>query len=207
MTLWHSLMASNDAAFLAINAPAHPDAFTLALAKFCANDIIYFVPLALVWLWLRGEPDRRAGLFLGFLAAILALLGNQVIGMFYYHPRPFAAGLGHLFIPHAADSSFPSDHLTFMASIALGLAFWGAAPRTAMAIAIAALPVAWARIYLGVHYPLDMIGAVCVALAAVLVIAPFRRVIQARIMPGMVEPLYHLIFGFAIRRGWARGDA
>ena len=41
---------------------------------------------------------------------------------------------------------------------------------------LAALPVAWSRIYLGVHFPLDMVGAALVAVGGVIVA---KRVWQA----------------------------
>jgi undecaprenyl-diphosphatase len=44
----------------------------------------------------------------------LFLLINQVIILLWQHPRPFVIGLGHTYLAHAADSSFPSDHLTLL---------------------------------------------------------------------------------------------
>jgi len=59
---------------------------------------------------------------------------------------------------HAATGSFPSDHLTAQRVFA-GLLWLD--PRTrrwGMVVALPGLPMAWARIYLGVHYPGDMMG-------------------------------------------------
>jgi membrane-associated phospholipid phosphatase len=51
---------------------------------------------------------------------ILAI--NQAIGLVWQHPRPFMAGIGHAWISHATDSSFPSDHTTV--SFGVALAAW-----------------------------------------------------------------------------------
>lgn len=72
-------------------------------------------------------------------------------------------GLGHTLIPHAADSSFPSDHLTLWWAVAFSLLLQREQRRTASVMALLGLPMAWARIYLGVHFPLDMLGAIAVA--------------------------------------------
>jgi undecaprenyl-diphosphatase len=66
-------------------------------------------------------------------------------------------------IHHSPDSSFPSDH-------GLAFAVWAAVlfmlRRRAVAWLAVALGilVAWSRIYIGVHYPLDMIGAAILAI-------------------------------------------
>lgn len=71
-------------------------------------------------------------------------------------------GLGQTFLPHTPDSSSPSDHATVFAGIGLTLLF-GRAFRLAAAVLTIGFVVAWARVFLGVHFPLDMVGAVAVA--------------------------------------------
>jgi undecaprenyl-diphosphatase len=78
------------------------------------------------------------------------------------------AGVGQAWISHAATGSFPSDHLTVQWVLAGMLLLnrrtraWGAG------IALLGLPMAWARIYLGVHYPGDMLGALAMSGLAML---------------------------------------
>ncbi len=99
----------------------------------------------------------------------------MVCGTLWFHPRPFMIPLGHTWISHPADNSFPSDHGTVMFSAAFALlSLRLRAPGLLMLLA--ALPVAWSRIYLGVHFPLDMVGAALVAVGGVIVA---KRVWQA----------------------------
>jgi membrane-associated phospholipid phosphatase len=51
----------------------------------------------------------------------LGLSIDQLIGMLYSHPRPIMIGLGHQYLPHPVDNSFPSDHATFMWSLGFAL--------------------------------------------------------------------------------------
>ncbi|MGB6009525.1 undecaprenyl-diphosphatase [Castellaniella sp.] len=155
----------NDALFIWLNAPAHPGAWTVSLAAFLASDLIWAVPLLMVAAWLRGGNHTRKAMVVAATAGLLGLLLNQCIGLVYWHPRPFMVPIGHTLISHAPDSSFPSDHLTLWWAVALSL--WSQKYfRLGAVLSLAGLPIAWARIYLGVHFPLDMAGAAIVAIAS-----------------------------------------
>ena len=67
--------------------------------------------------------------------------------------------LGYVWFSHTADYSFPSDHMTIFVCFALAL-ISAKAERTGLMVLGISILVAWSRIYLGVHFPLDMIGAV-----------------------------------------------
>ena len=108
----------NQSAFLALNAsPGTPEAI-LALARFSASGIIFVVPAILLWLWFSGgRQGHRQALFCT-LSILIALGLGSICGMLLFHPRPFMIPLGHTWISHPADNSFPSDHGTVMFSAA-----------------------------------------------------------------------------------------
>ena len=108
----------NETLFLLINASAHPDALLLAIAKLFADYVIWLVPLTLVVGWLSGGPTTRKLMLEATASGLAGLLINQAIGLVWQHPRPFMIGLGHQLVPHMADSSFPSDHLTLLWAVA-----------------------------------------------------------------------------------------
>src|ERR671927_1677237 len=83
-------------------------------------------------------------------------------------PRPFLIGLGHTLIDHRPSSSFPSNHATIFLTYAATLALYGLG-RLAATVTGLALLVAWSRIYLGVHFPFDMLGAAAVSAVAAFV--------------------------------------
>ena len=100
----------------------------------------------------------------------LALLGKVVLGQLWYHSRPF---VGHphqtlLLVRHAADNSFPSDH----ASVAFAIAFAVMAVyrRFGLALLLVAGGIAIDRIFVGVHYPVDVAASLLVGLSSALLV-------------------------------------
>ncbi len=155
--------------FTMINAPANPGGAILAFARFSANWVIYIMAALLVLGWIRGGYQRRINLFAIGLSAALALALNFLIASVFYHPRPFEIGLGHQFVAHLAETSFPSDHATVLFAVAFS-AIMAIGGRWGLLALVAALTVAWSRIYLGIHWPLDMLGSAMVAAIAVTVV-------------------------------------
>lgn len=70
-------------------------------------------------------------------------------------------------------------------------------------LALLGLPVAWARIYLGVHFPLDMLGAALVAMGSARLVRGQEQRLIAPLMRLLLPP-YRTVFDALIRRGWVR---
>lgn len=116
----------------------------------------------LVTLWLAGGRSRRSAALLAFALAMVALGLNQLIGIAWYQPRPFVIVLSHAWAAQPPDASFPSDHLTLFTSIGLGLLFGQQRP-IGLATLTVGLLVGWTRVYVGLDFPLDMVGSLVVA--------------------------------------------
>jgi undecaprenyl-diphosphatase len=192
----------NRAVFLALNAPEHPNSGVVSLAIAIAQWTIFLVPLILATLWLWGGREDRSGLLLAFCGAEVALGFNQLAAAVWYHPRPFAVPIGRTLVEHVADSSFPSDHATFLVAVGLGLLAWSHHRWAGFLTLALVVPVAWSRLFLGIHFPLDMLGAIPVACAGLLVVAPFRSWAERTLTSRWIEPLYGRVFLVPIRRGW-----
>lgn len=195
--------AYNHALFLLLNAPAHPSAAMLALATVCAEYLIWSIPLFIAVAWLRGSESTRKALIEATAAGLIGLLINQLIGLAWQHPRPFMIGLGHTFLAHAPDSSFPSDHGTLIWAVAFSLCLRAPMRRAGVAFALLGLIVAWARIYLGVHFPFDMAGAAVVAMASALLARQLHNVYMTLAYPAATL-VHRVCFARLIRRGWVR---
>ncbi len=152
--------------FNLLNAPVQADPAMISFAGFVAEKLLFVEALVMVVLWLTGSQQRRHALVVAGMTVVLALLVNAVIGSIWQHPRPFVIGVGQQYLEHAADSSFPSDHGTLMFGVAFGLLLAPGGRVMGIFALVAALLVAWSRVYLGIHWPLDMIGAMVVAGAA-----------------------------------------
>ena len=196
----NTLEAFNQALFLKLNATPSTPAPLIALARFIADYFVYLVPLLLVAMWLSGDERRRASALRACCVASLALGINQLIALVWPHPRPFMLGIGHTLLQHAPDSSFPSDHATIFASIALTLLV-GGVRRYGVVILLSGLAVAWARVFVGVHFPFDMAGAVAVACVAFVLIAPLWRWFGASATRALIA-VYRKLLAWPIARGW-----
>ncbi len=190
----------NQTLFLWINA-TDPSAFSLALGTFLANGLVYVFPLYVVLNWLRADTAGRDALVQAVLTAAAALFLSWAAGQLWFHPRPFVLGIGHQYLHHAPTASFPSNHLSFIWALCAGLWVHPVRRRAAWVLGLLGLAVAWARIYMGIHWPLDMAGALLNALIAVLLCLPLR----GRVVPGvraLIELLYRRVCAWPIRKGW-----
>ena len=196
----------NLSVFSYINSNAGLHGWPLWGALFAAEWLIMLVPLGLTALWISGKGPRREAAVRAFVAAGVALSINAVIGLLWFNPRPFVVGVGHTFLEHAPDSSFPSDHGTIMFTVSLVLAFSQApaARQFGLVLLPLSLVVAWSRVFLGVHYPMDMAGALLVSgVVAVLVSRRGVAALCAALVP-LMEAVYHRVLAMPIARGWLR---
>ncbi|ODP35187.1 MULTISPECIES: phosphatase PAP2 family protein [Pandoraea] len=195
----------NRALFLAINASPNVSEGELALAVFLAKYLILLLPIGLATLWLAGGRDREGAVH-GLLGVGLVLLVNAVIGFAWFEPRPFVVGLGTNLLPHAPTSAFPSNHGAIMFTSAFVL--MGTVARTPRLLGklllICALPVCWARVYLGVHWPVDMFGALVVSIVVALIMRTASARETSRIVSAILEGVYRRLMAWPIARGWLR---
>lgn len=166
---------TNQHFYLLINASPGLSHQQVLLATWLANWLIVLVPIVMVLAWVRGDHATRLDLLQVLLAVGLALGLAQVITHVWPQPRPFALHLGTQYLAHNADPGLPSDHVTVFWSLALAslrsrkFALWGF-PLLAIG-----LVVGWSRVYLGVHFPLDIAAALPVAWAGTMVAGALRR--------------------------------
>jgi len=127
------------------------------------NESKFFIPLLLVpWLVLifYDKPNRWKLLFLVPLAIMLVDQSGLWLKKTFFRPRPWVVMdpemINHLVEPSGANLSFPSNHAANNAALAiifstvyyhLRFFFWSIA-----------FIIMFSRIYIGVHYPLDVIS-------------------------------------------------
>lgn len=162
--------------------PADP-AWAIGLARLCSR---YLPSLAIGWVALTiilgGRRWRAQGIEAAVSMLVVWLL-VLAINSHWPHPRPFTLGIGHLWIEHGATSGFPSRHAAV--GMAFGFSALLASPARWVGLLClgVGLLIAWSRVALGVHFPLDVIaGGVIAAFTAGLVHATrrFMRAASAR---------------------------
>jgi undecaprenyl-diphosphatase len=138
------------------------------------------------WFWPGDPVDRglrqRLAVYAG-LAAIVALAIAHVIGMIWFRQRPFLTLPAHLLTPHAADSSFPSDHA--VACFALATPFLLARRRVGWVLLACAIVVGLARVASGLHYPSDVAGGALLGVAVASLIWLARDWIERPVARGL----------------------
>ncbi|QLQ98554.1 undecaprenyl-diphosphate phosphatase [Providencia alcalifaciens] len=190
--------------FNLINATPESASGTIALATVIAKRLILIFPLFTVACWFWGaQPNmtrQRAFACKTAYAIVIGLVISWLIGYFAPHDRPFVTGGGSNFLDHDSTPSFPSNHGTIVFTFVFAFLFW---LRTwvGFVFMIPAIVIAWSRIYLGVHWPLDMVGAFILG-AISCGLSQLIWVMGGSIIQQPITRLYHLVFSALIRKGW-----
>lgn len=149
------------------------DKIEIMIAEYLPIIFILF----LLYLWFNKNEHKSFSLYSGY-AAILGVSLNFLISLFYFHSRPFMDNIGTLLIKHAPETSFPSDHTTFMLSIAFMLLYFKETRSVGIILSIFGIIGGIARIYCGLHYPFDILGSIIVAIISSGIIFVFKEKLQ-----------------------------
>jgi undecaprenyl-diphosphatase len=122
----------------------------------------------------RGDEDAAssvAALAWAPLAAGIAVLVNVPIRGFVERPRPFRTHQGlEVLVSGKTDYSFVSDHATI--TMAMAVALFVAHRKFGIFGLGLALLEGFCRIYMGVHYPTDVVGGFALGTAVALLLSP-----------------------------------
>jgi undecaprenyl-diphosphatase len=164
--------------------------------------LIFVVLLAGLFL-ARGKwrsVGARRGVVAAALSAGLALALAKLIGELVARQRPFVdhPHAAHLFIKHAADFGFPSDHTSGAFAIAVALLLRHRASGIFALLLGCAIGIG--RVMVGVHYPTDVLaGAVLGTLCALVFWIPrVRTLVDA--LADWLGALYDRIAAAVLRR-------
>ena len=169
--------------FKAINSLAGQWVLLDTLAIFCAEYLIFGLVLFLIYYFYshgiatsprifikkcgtpRNDSKKKNNfkhISLVFISLALVLLINKIISLFHFRPRPFITHPEiYQLIEHSSDKSFPSDHTAI--AFALAMSFWFLRPKGrsykkwGTLFLVAAVLIGLARIFCGLHYPLDVV--------------------------------------------------
>lgn len=196
--------ALNLALFDAINASPGTTGAWLLIARLCAVQLIWLIPILLVAGWLRGSEHLKLPLIEAFMAILAALAVSWLIGLLWPTPRPFMMPVGEYLLEHEATPAFPSNHLTIMLTMAFSLMLHVDTRRIGRYLLLLAAPMAWARIFLGVHFPQDMVGALLLSAVTAGLVGLNRTWLVLPFYQHVARRLYHRLFASLINRGWVQ---
>jgi undecaprenyl-diphosphatase len=140
------------------------------MLAYAAYGTVLFAALLLVGWWVaRSSRDlvRVAAALWAPVGALVALGINQLLVHAWHEPRPYDV-LSHIAVlaHRSTDYSFPSDHAVMAGAVAGGLLL---VHRRLGAVALAAaLLMAFARVYIGAHWPGDVVVGLVVGVVVVI---------------------------------------
>ncbi|MCD1127542.1 undecaprenyl-diphosphate phosphatase [Jinshanibacter sp. LJY008] len=186
--------------FMMINVTPDSPLWLIELAKFLVEQAINIIPIVLLiaWLWV----PRRELVIKTLIALAFGVVLAKALGMFFPHVRPFIQGVGYQLLGHSNTPSFPSNHGMGAFIFALSFLFWN---RSGIGICFMAwaLGIAWSRVYLGVHWPMDMVGAFMVALVSCF-LTQWVWSLWGKSFLANSEKIYHRVFILPIKKSWVK---
>jgi undecaprenyl-diphosphatase len=142
-------------------------AFMLEITALATTSVVTaIVVISGMFLWLNKH--KHSAILLG-TAALGAIVLNNLLKLGFDRPRPTIFQWG----THAVSSSFPSGHAMSASVVYFTVAYLAArlqrkraARVLTMMIAVAmVVSISLSRVYLGVHYPSDVLAGVTIGLA------------------------------------------
>jgi undecaprenyl-diphosphatase len=159
-------MTLNQTVFLFIHQFAGRHVWLDDIGIFFAQYLAYFLVAAfLVFAYYQLGWRRKLYVLCEGAIAIMLSRGliTEIIRIFYHHERPFSF---YNFTPlvQAAGWSFPSGHMAWF--FAMSLTVWYFNRQWGWWFFGLSFVMGVARIYAGVHWPLDILGGIVVGLAS-----------------------------------------
>ncbi|MBS1838812.1 MAG: phosphatase PAP2 family protein [Actinobacteria bacterium] len=193
----------DDRLFRWINSFADATPWLHGVARFYAVDAVAVFALLLLAAWwdarsAEDPPRAVAAVLWAGIAPLVGAVAVQLIGSTIDRARPTTALHGtHLLLDPTRDFSFPSDHTTATVAVAVGLILAGPMLRrhwygwTALALAIL---LGIVRIYVGAHYPTDVLAGIVLGTAVAAIPAiPARSALSALTRSMSRSPLRPLV--------------
>ena len=144
--------------------------FSDALGIFCAEYLSYFLIIGFLFLVLSQRSWRHRMYFFCEASLAIILSSGIITGFFkffYYDPRPF---MFYYFTPLINETgwSFPSGHSAFF--YALALIIWDTDHTWGTVYFILVILMTSARVFVGVHWPIDIIAGAFVGIISAIAI-------------------------------------
>lgn len=183
--------------FLLINRFARRTGWLHGFMAFYAETlgVALCVLLLVAGWWLarqRRDPRAMAVLLWTAIGAVVAVGINQPIVNAIAERRPYQTLPNVLvLVGRSSDYAFPSDHATLAGAVAAGLCYLNR--RLGITAWVVALLLAFSRVYVGAHYPHDVLAGLALGAAVVVVGCAGARVVLAPAVRGLaatrVSPL------------------
>lgn len=158
-------MALDTAVFEAVQSLTGFGAVDQAMLFF-AEYLVVLVPLVLVYLWFQGREGKHDSI-LTFGGTVTGVVAAYALGLLYSHQNPSATY--ETLVAFKPENAFPSQHTAAVFSAAWPLIMRERKNLGYLMVAAAVL-TGFARVYVGEHWPVDVLGAVVASATGVAVV-------------------------------------
>lgn len=136
---------------------------------FMAEYTVIFLAVAVLIFWFTRVNRYRIMVICGFLTFVIAEIFGKLAGKIHSNHQPFAElpNVNQL-IEKAVDNSFPSDHTILFFSFCM--TFWLFRGAKGAIWILLALLVGIPRIWVGVHYPADILVGAMISIVTALIV-------------------------------------
>jgi undecaprenyl-diphosphatase len=165
-------MNANNFLFLKINGLAENNFYLDTLGIFFAYYFEYiFIFLLLIALFFKYKKDILIYWRVFLSAVVSRFVFTEIIRYFFYRPRPFVDLPINLLISGPNSASFPSGHAAFYSAIAFYIFFKD--KKIGIFALICAFLISLSRVFVGVHWPIDILAGFVVGLVSALIVDKF----------------------------------
>lgn len=140
-----------------------------------SNKTRYVFIFVLVFMWFKNVSYRKVSCH-AMISAGVSLVINTLIKLFYFKPRPFVKHRVGILSPSKRDSSFPSKHTLLVFAISTSIFLYKRALGSIMWVL--AVLTGFSRIWVGHHYPSDIIGSAFIATMTSLILDKVARCVN-----------------------------
>ncbi len=167
-------MSFNQSFFEVISGVSGKSVALDAIGVFFAEYFSYLIVITFFLFWFSERNWKIRFSKFSFAALSLILSRGIIVSairFFYFRPRPGSVLDVETLISLPSSSSFPSGHATFFFALAASVFLvdrkWG------LWFFLGAFLVGLARVFVGVHWPLDIVGGAVIGIGSALIVRRF----------------------------------
>ena len=136
---------------------------------FIAEYFLYLLIIVLVLYLFKDNGKHRIMVLAAVVSCLIAVILGKIVGQFHYNVQPFVTleNVNQL-IEKEVNNSFPSDHTILSFTICMTLFLFD---KWKFHFILVGLLVAVSRVWVGVHYPFDVLTSIVLSIVATFIVS------------------------------------
>lgn len=186
-----------------IRADNNTPLIVLKIVHFLSNGLIVIFLLVTIsfWFWKFSEDiiDQRKFVFKTFMSVMFGIFISFFVKYIFFYERPQIINFNKYFFYYEKTSSFPSNHATVAFTLFFCFLFWFKRFISLLCF-ISAILSSWARVFICMHWPIDIVGSVIISIFSCLISNFLCKFFIYKRFFNIIR-IYRFIFSFFIKKG------